>query len=368
VIATTPRRQETSAPAAVRTGWTALHLVLFTSAFGLTARALRPVLPAGDTRTARAEIKLEGLAGEIDQIDTLFLGSSRAFRGFVPELFDRLAAEGGHPTRSFNLGVPGSRAMELLRLLERVEELDPPHLRWVFLDPEGFEVLLEERNYLSRAVVDWHDLETTLLVSRYIRRTKGESAAADRKVRMHAMSCAYNLTNVGRALRWTDALLGQVPSAADLRESLGPARDGYVPQVAGGKGREERTHARGFRTHLDEYEGRVEDLATRRAPPGDPAPEALELYRRLRERVEAMGATAIFVAQPGLYVQHDLVAAAESGELGHLLAYDDPRAVPELYELEARWDANHLNPEGARRFTRLLAADFLGLVEAEERR
>ena len=342
----------------IRTGWVALNLALFSSSFALTAGALRPVLPAGDARAARAEIKLDGLRREIANVDTLFLGSSRAFRGFVPEVFDRLTAEGGHPTRSFNLGVPGSRAMELLRLLERVIELDPPGLRWVLVDPEGFEVLLEERNYLSRAVIDWHDLETTQLVVGYIRRTQGSRPGADRKVRMHAISCAYNLTNVSRGLRWSDALLGRAPTSAEIDDSLGPAGDGYVPQP--------RAHAKGFLKKAGEYSDFVEDLALHRAPPGPPAPEAIELFRRLEEHIEAMGATAIFVAQPGFHLQHDLASAAATGELDHLLRYDDPRIVPDLYEVEARWDFNHLNPAGARRFTERLASDFLALAAAEE--
>jgi hypothetical protein len=345
----------------LRTGRVVLYLALFSSSFALTALALRPVLPAGDTRTARAEIKLEHLRSELGEVDTLFLGSSRAFRGFQPRLFDRLTSEGGHPTRSFNLGVPGSRAMELLRMLERVEELGPSRLRWVFIDPEGFEVLLEERNYLSRAVVDWHDLGTTKLVVDYIRRTRGEGPGADRKVRMHATACAYNLINVGRALRWTDTLLGVEPSAEEVLASIGPEGDGYVPQDPTGA----RSNAKGFRTKRAEYEERVEDLRTSRARTGPPAPEAIDLFQRLEQRIEAMGATAIFVTQPGLYLQHDLIAAAEDGTLRRLLRYDDPDVVQELYEVEVRWDSNHLNPEGARRFTQRLASDFLPLAAEE---
>ena len=48
-----------------------------------------------------------------------------------------------------------------------------------------------------------------------------------------------------------------------------------------------------------------------------------------------------------------------------MAADDDPTAVPELYAVEVRWDANHLNEEGARRFTEHLAADFLALEAGE---
>ena len=324
---------------------------LFCFALGglLGAALLAPLLPVGAEPDARAEIKLAHLRRAGAAYDTLFVGSSRTFRGFSPEVFDAATAAAGAPTRSFNLGVPGSRATEISRLLERVAEIRPGGWRTVFVDPEGFEVLLDEENYLSRPVIDWHDLETTWLVCDYIRETQSGSAGLFGKLRMHAVSCAYRLARVGRALPWVDGWLGIEADPERVEETLGPLRDGYVPQ-----GRELK---RGFKKELEEYAGRVAELG--QATPGRPAPQALRVFQEIARQIEALGARPIFVAQSGLYLNGDLVAAAESGALATLLRFDQPERFPDLYEIEARFDSNHLNALGAERFTRHLAAAYL---------
>jgi hypothetical protein len=334
----------------------AFHLVLFSSAMAVTGLVVRPVLPGGDEPSSRTELKLEHLRAHEGEIDTLFLGSSRAFRGFDPEIFDRLTAAGGHPTRSFNFGVPGSRAMEIHRTLERLAAGELDGLRWVFVDPEGFEVLLEERNYLSRAVIDWHDVDTTLLVCDYILGT-GEHGRVN-KLRLHAASCAHNLAGVGRGLAWVDDLLGHSPSDADLDTALGLRRDGHLPYP-------QPQHFRFRKKGIPDYEGRVADLARTELSEGPAEPQPLEMFRRIEARVNELGATAIFVTQPGLYLQEDLIKAAAASEVAHLLRYDDPELDAELFAAENHFDSNHLNSAGAERFTERLAKDFLALAARE---
>ena len=318
---------------------------------------LRGHLPAGGSPDERVEIKLAHLREHPGRYDTLFIGSSRTFRGFVPSVFDAATAAAGRPTRSFNLGVPGSRALETLRLVERVGRIQPGGWSTIFVDPEGFEVLLDEGNYLSRAVIDWHDLETTRLVSNYIRASQGGREGTDEKLRMHALSCAYNLAGIGRALPWVDELLGVQATPEWRAETLGPKLDGYAER--------ERELRRGQKQRAEEYRERVADLNVQndeleRDAAARAAPEPLEVYRAIQGRIEALGARPIFVAQPGMYLNRDLVLGAAAGELETLLRFDRPAQHPELYEFEARYDFNHLNHEGAERFTRLLAATFLG--------
>ena len=329
----------------------AASLAFFGLGLALGAVALRPALPVAGAPGERVEIKLEHLRRHGERYDTLFVGSSRTFRGFVPSVFDSATAAAGSPTHSFNLGVPGSRAMEIVRMLERVERLRPEGWRTVFVDPEGFEVLLDEANYLSRAVIDWHDLETTRLVCDYIRETQGGRPGTGRKLWMHALACAYHLGGVGRALPWVDRGLGVRADPEYVAETLGPELDGYAPQ--------DREFKKGFKAKAEEYAERVEDLA-RQAPSG-PAPQAVRAFERVRRGIERLGARPVFVAQPGMYLNGDLVLAAEAGGLGTLLRFDQPERFPGLYAFEARFDFNHLNRAGAEAFTRDLAQAYLAL-------
>ena len=330
----------------------------FFAGVALGAAALRETLPAGGSVTDRAEIKLAHLARSDTPYDTLFIGSSRTFRGFVPGVFDALTAAAGRPTHSFNLGLPGHRAPEALRLVERVARIRPDGWRTIFVDPEGFEVLLDERNHLSRAVIDWHDLATTRLVTGYMRENPGDGprgnamrAAAWR----HVTSCAYNLAGVGRGLALADRALGIEPDPDEVAETLGPSLDGYSPR--------KRQQSRDFKQLHQEFEDRVEDLARQEdeLEPGPPARQPEEVFTRIQERIEALGARPVFVAQSGLYLNADLLLAARAGSVRTLLRFDQRELAPELYELEARFDSNHLNATGAERFTRALAEAWLAL-------
>ena len=269
------------------------------------------------------------------------------------------------PANNITVGLPGANAVDAQHTLGRVQALGPAHIDYVLVDPEGFSVVPDDRNFRARSVIDWHEFEITELVSRYVLasdRTAEEKASL---LYSHWSSCAYNLSNVGRGLRWVEESLGKRPTAEAIAEALGPDRDGYSPQ--GEEGSELGKRGQRFRKKkADEYLAQVEEFRRQPASNRPPAPEAIALYRRIVARAQALGARVIFVIQPALYRQDDLIRAHELGDVSVLLRYDDPDRFPELYDVEHRFDATHLNDEGARAFTGLLARDFLELIARAE--
>lgn len=368
----------------MRFGAALSSLVACGAGFALAAVGLGPALGlgaaggGGGAHDSRLEIKFAEFAARKDEFDTLFLGSSRTFRGFDPQQFDELTAAAGRPTRSFNFGVPGMRAMEIDRLLERVQDLAPARLRWVFVDPEGLQVLLEEHNTLAREVIDWHDLTRTRLICTYALTSLGDTPTPERAVRLlrpHVIAAAYHLAGIGRGLTLIDRLLGLAPDTVWVDETLGPRRDGFVPygsesavgaeRGAAGTVRRDRRHRR-FLRQLETYEALLEDYRASAPPPGAAHPQALEAFGSIATRVEALGASVVFVTQPGLYYQEDLISAAAAGQVTTLFRLDQPDGLPELYDPAHRWDPNHLNHLGAALFTELLAVQFLQLDDARE--
>ncbi len=51
---------------------------------------------------------------------------------------------------------------------------------------------------------------------------------------------------------------------------------------------------------------------------------------------------------------------------GVVMAFNDPRVYPNLYRSSVRLDEDHLTKEGAEEFTRIMAANFMQLVQAGE--
>jgi hypothetical protein len=345
-----------------------LSLVFFGLAFTASSNALRPLL-AGQASNL-TETKLEWFAENGARFDTLFFGSSRAYRGFVPEDFDRYTAELGVATRSFNFGSPASRVFDAYRMLERLEQrgaLD--QVEWVLVDPEPLDWLLrakDKESMLARGPIDWHDPRTTWLVLRYIWSLEGagplERLAASIE---HLHSCCYFVAGIGGTESLVNRLLGRPSRDYILIEDrLGPRLDGWLPLDDVNLTREE--HREKFRG-AERQEVYLSDLAARRAETVDDRPckaAASVFFTRLAAKIEALGATPVFVTQPALNLQVDLVKAHRQGLVEHLLRYDDPddpRTAP-LFEVENRWDKFHLAESGARIFTEMLARDFAELA------
>ena len=338
-----------------------LSFVAFSAAFAASTAGVRATFDGGDEFDSRREIKFREWAQRRDEFDTLFLGSSRTFRGFDPALFDELTAEAGRPMRAFNFGVPGSRVMEIDRLLERILDLEPEQLRLVIVGPERLPTLLVDENALTRPVIDWHDLERTRLVCTYAIDREPDREKLRAILEPHVIAALYNLIGAGRALSHVDEWLGARVEEQWVLETLGPLRDGFPDKGA------DRPRGRKFRRNLEGYQELVLEYGSRPLEAGPPAPQALRMFELLRDRADRAGVQLVFVTQSALHLEDDLVKAAEAGLVAPVLRYDDPELVPELYAPDHRFDANHLNTEGARLFTRMLVRDLVPLLEAEER-
>lgn len=339
-------------------------VALFLVSATLTTLFLRRALPRGGADEL-VDVKLALFEQRRDDYSVLFLGSSRTHRGFVPSVFDARMRELGWPTHSFNFGAPGARAFEMRLLLERIAALAPSSLDFVLVDPEGLSLLRDERNPLARQVIEWHDPPATLAIARTLLALDLELRPKLALLSPHLKSCAYNLTNIGRAELWVDAALGKRRTAELMKQLAGPELDGYAPLGQEG----EELGRRGQRFQKKHREAYLAELAAFRELASDDAPPsefALEMYAELERRVRALEATLVFVAQPALYHQDDLIRAHELGQVGPLLRYDDPEANAELYEPEHRYDATHLNDEGARLFTERLASDFARALSSGE--
>lgn len=342
-------------------GVIARALLWFAAAFVGVALIVRGLAPHG-SGLERMDVKLDAFARRKDEFSVVFLGSSRTVRGFVPSQFDARLAERGGDVRSFNLGVAGARLPEMLYLLERVAELAPAKLEYVLVDPEDFELVHDTRNSLAQAGILWHDAATTWPVAQALL----SSERADKLPVLvdHGEAFALNTLNVGRTARWVNAALGLRPDAQLVAQTLGARGDGHTALYDDQETL--RSRRRRFERNRDEYERMVANYGAESRPERDAPPQFVHLLKRFEQRVRELGATPIFVIQPALTRQWDLVQAAESGAIGPLLRYDDPERHPELFAHASRFDSLHLNDVGAAIFTRLLADDVGAWLESRE--
>lgn len=346
----------------------ALPIAAFAAAFLATSRAIAALLAFPEVPIVTA--KLDEFARRAPSVDTLFIGTSRTYRGIDPELFDRFAAEAGRPTTSFNLGIDALYAPEDRFVCERVFTGDR-RLSWVFLEIGRFTQAFEDAERNERSIY-WHDWERTSAIAHSLaegaRRWRGgwRKALADWADRAgrsgdHLLLFALRSTSFGRGAAALAKRLGEPVAAAGV-DVLGLRRDGFVPidrPVV-----EFRTQE-GFVTEpLDVFDGQ---LAERRERPARALALDAAAQRNLDgilALVRAAGARPVLVIPPTTSPLRPVPAV---GADVLVLDFSDPQEWPELFRREHRADAEHVNVAGAAVFTRALGQRWLAAIEAEPR-
>ncbi|MEM6567322.1 MAG: hypothetical protein AAF957_02865 [Planctomycetota bacterium] len=353
----------------------------FLIGFAATNRALvsRVPLPA----EAGLRSKVEYVRAHADDFDVLLVGSSATLYGVRPDVFEEELARLGHPgVRSFNLGVGGMGSFEAAQVLEGVLSERPARLAWVLYEEPLFDPLLWYPDVYNPRYVHWHDLRTTVDAIGAVALAdapppyKVDEYAADWLGRFdwrlalaaeHLGLFGWRATALGEgpdlARRWTARDADPLwPSRSELERDRGWMDISLDPEEGA-----RRAHEK-FREDPAAWRARVD--AIRASADERPALEGTYDVASLRGLLAAIrGAGAeplVYVAPRGL--PSPLMASLrDAGELDALLEFHLPSRYPRLAEEALRWDASHLNAEGATEWSRAFAAAFAAHLDATGR-
>ncbi len=318
------------------------------SCFGLHALLPFPKVP-------KVTPKLRYFIEHKDEFDTLFVGSSHIYRHVIPATFDRVAAEHGVPTRSFNLAISGMHPPESFYLLDQALRAKPTKLKWVFVELEDLYLKWSKEKRETRRFLYWHNWPLTWLALAKTTNPDGRwpwwrilwQSVHSETVRVHIGMFVKNFTNVGRAKDLEDRI-ARPDKANSTREQLDERR-GYEPRRET-MSADQTAH---YREHLQRSVAaagrRVIDLLTD------------ESYRDCAREIRDGGATAIFIVPPGSG-QTELRFRDVASPPGPVLAFNKANNYPALYDPRVRVDGQHLTAEGAETFTQLLAERFAAEV------
>lgn len=333
---------------------------LCAAAFLAVAAGVRRLVPWPEEYGLRA--KMEHLAAHKDELDLVFVGSSRVFRAFDPRVFDAALSAAGHPLRSFNLGVGGMRAFEQDYVLGRLLALEPARLRWVLLEGGEWDPAFDYSfNAFSWRSVGWHALPQTLDAVTAALRDARPLRERLRLARTHVELFLTRLSAYGQGREVLAAWLG---GGGDERGRSLERHE--LEQGRGFKAAEEQARASGeaadpWRDPAG-YRAQVEAIVAAGRTDAEPATLARvprAALRRERDETRARGIELLHVLPPGLEAAPVRWALARRGEILVLLDADRPERYPELFAQESRFDPKHLNARGAERFSLLLAEAFL---------
>jgi hypothetical protein len=284
-----------------------------------------------------------------EDVDTLFIGSSRFRHQVIPAEFDAATTSAGAPTHSLNLGYSGMWPPESFYFLRRLLALQPHHLRWVFIELMDHRFSHVEQETPTLRNIYWHDWPHTVMAWRMVWETP---FPPEEKVRLLARDTSMFLrqfSNIGRAAEW----LQERNSAKGRKLPLGWVhRGGFEPEEEGVWSEASRV----------EYSQMVDAVKT-----GHPAQRARPGYavalREVIQEVRAAGAEPIFVLPPTVRPEEFLATGLPEGMT--IWAFNDPERYPALYDADLHFDPGHLNERGAHEFTRLLAQRMADLQKGK---
>jgi hypothetical protein len=307
--------------------------------------------------------KLRQYAAVADRVDTVFLGSSRVYRHLDPATFDATFAEHGRQARSFNLGVPDMRMLETLHLAERLLRRAPAIERLI-VEAESDPLFVREENRATQRVRRWHDFGTLRRALPAILDAGASPPETTIAVLDRLELFAWRASLVGRGLDGIDALLDRPARwiEPEQRGFLSLDADRRAPRTERDR---EGLERRWRELHEAEPDWRRTVARLRRtSPAGEPTdPFELRLFAELEALAARHGVELVFVDSPRPERRPNLAHAAEIGIVGRLVRFDDPDRYPDFYALEGRYDRHHLDEEAAKRMTRLLALELLGVRE-----
>jgi len=318
------------------TGRVALIVTIFCAALAASCWLLTRLLPFPALPDIAA--RFHYFAERKDTFDTLFIGSSRIRHQIIPPQFDAEMTEHGEPTHSLNLGSPGMWFPESYYFLRRLLALHPQHLRWVVIELMDYVLDKADLRDLTMRTVTWHDWQHTAMAFRVVTESHLAPAEKRRRLALHAWLFLQHMTNPGRGAVWLQAHFFAANAESD---SPSMARGGFTPEENGEWSESRRSD---YKQEIQDYQ----QSPARRVRPG-----LISALRAIAADVRGAGGEPVFVLPPTVRMDEKL-----ADELPHDLtiwAFNNPAEYPRLYLAELHFDDGHLNEDGARVFTSLLA-------------
>lgn len=302
--------------------------------------------------------KYEYYQARKDNYNVLFFGSSQTYNHIDPQQFDAIAHSSNLSTTSYNFGIPAMFDIEGELFLERVLANPPKNLRWVFINYDLYDGELKAGVKTPRSVY-WHSLKNTRRAAEYV---LGANRRWHKKVVLlwpHLLSCFYNQLNLGRL---ADVM---VPSDLVQRDRSKLIKTQGYSAIAPPYDAELQAARALFLQSIPSYMQSVAALRTWE-PEIDPetgqpllSPHKVKLLERINEIVQAAGASPVYIEACDTVLDKPYTIAQQLNIVDTVLTYKDPNRFEWLYDVDQRFNKDHMIEAGAERFTQMLASDFV---------
>jgi hypothetical protein len=351
-------------------GPTSLFVALGLAGLGAVATFVYPLVPWPEERAMRA--KYEYFAAHKDELDAVYIGSSRMLRGIDPRIVDAAVESRGRPFRSFNFGLDGMMSLEGDFVMRELLELDPARLRYVLFEANtwygGYDAKFGNpgTDPHSQRSVYWHTVPQTMKALETLWRSDEPAWERLRLAGTHVETMAWKLVSYGQGPRifakvaGTDAdELGATISVDEIAQARG-----YQPM----EGLTDQAHTEGHAVFVTpQAQTRYPQLIAE-IPASNAAGSTLSTYNfsALRSQYEVTashGVELVYVVMPTVRGTPDPLALHAGGHVPVLFHYNDPEKYASIFAVDRRHDIGHLSRLGAEELSALIASSLAAEME-----
>lgn len=298
------------------------------------------------------------------RVDLIFLGSSRIRRGVIPTLFDSLRiTQNKNKTLSFNLGGPAAKMGENLYLLRNISKNNAGNQVKTVIIEWIEDYLPNPQHYKTERGRYWMDLESFRINTRILKGSPGMIEATKNGKLSYVVSAflhrSIGLRRISSA--WLDTLTPD-PTLQTSRGYVG-LNIRHAPHIKSGP----IVPGKPVYDPLQAGRDRDSALLLHKNPELNPLREDVDLWQDLIQDNAKRGLHLILLIPPGPVSARQL-ALARQLPTENILDLSDPIQYPDLYDPEIYYDFVHLNHEGAKRFTRHIAAAILQRQSGDRKR
>ncbi len=302
------------------------------------------------------------------ETNLVFIGSSHIHLGINPAVFDAEMAQRGHFSRSYNLANDGESIVEIRHSLERLFDAVPCCIKFVIAEvdfgtfgPMGATQSIRGRTFFN--------------VSNAIRYLKyyGNSSFQPLPTMTNSKSqlkifagVATHYTNAGVFKFWLEQFRHHSPKNNRAKPPLRGFNPTTLTFAANLKDDAARARYRDGLAVMSDWAATPEQIAATDVI----SPYQFALTTSLAAYVRSKGAELVLVRPPmvGYFGVEALFIAKQKAWCPNaplILDFGIPKEYPELFDPDNRYDADHLNQDGAEIFSRLLADRFASLLTSD---
>lgn len=344
---------------------------LLGSAAGLTIlEAISPSDPPDELK-----IKLDFYKQHIDEIDTLFIGTSRFQYGINPVVYDETLANEGLSVKSFNMGIGGMEGYETDAFIDKILALQPEQLKWLFIETTSWSPHIAEMYHYTERAIWWHDLDRTLAVCRGTLTKRLSWMEKLDLLRLHISHMFIRYLHAGKG----EAILKEFVRGAPPSDAPDdPGFSGFsgldITAFADNPPKIRKIFLAEYtdwETKVNEHIEVIDRLETRlqEMKPGAFENSSANEVKRTRlqiDRVLDAGYVPIYFNSPKFTELFLPIHLSNTGVYPFYLDFNDPIEHADLYQYSLWYDASHLTTEGATLNTTKIAKESLPILTGDD--